>query len=270
MAERRFDILFDGSVINGHNIADVKSNLKVLFKLDDSSIDKLFSGKPIAIKKNLDRQSATQYQTALTQAGAKIQLVLHRPATEAPTPSKTAPQAEPGQLSNESNDTSLSLLPVGSDLLAQSEKPQATAANINVDHITIETVNPFMVDDPAMPASQQTQDSSSTAGYRIGDDIELNTTLTVAEVGSAIGTDTSERQHSSIDINTDYLDIDPLGTYLLENNKSQDNEAPDIHLETSQFTLCDPGTEILTAEERQPYKTVEVDTSALTLSDDNT
>lgn len=267
MAERRFDILFDGSVINGHNIADVKSNLKALFKLDDGSIDKLFCGKPIAIKKNLDRQSATQYQTALTQAGAKIQLVLHRPATEPTAPSTTAAQA---QQPNESTDTLLSLLPVGSDLLAQSEKPQAAAANINVDHITIETVNPFMVDDPAMPASLQAKDSTGTAIYRIGDDIELNTTLTVAEVGSVIGTDTNERQQPSIDINTDYLDIDPLGTYLLEYDKSQDNEALNTNLTTTQFTLCDPGTELLSAEERQPYKTVEVDTSALTLSDDNT
>ncbi len=80
MSERRFDIVFDGSVINGSDPLAVKERVKQLFKLDDAAAEKLFSGSPIVIKKNVDRKTATQYQQAMSKAGARIQMVLHKDA----------------------------------------------------------------------------------------------------------------------------------------------------------------------------------------------
>ena len=162
MSERRFDIIFDGSVINGADPIDVKAKLKALFKLDDAGAEKLFTGEPMIIKKNIDRKTATQYQSAMNNAGAKIQIVLHRSQTSGATPS--APSA-PSTPSSDTTSTHPSqqagepdLAPRGADLLNESEKAVVEAAKINTDHISLENAsgNPFMdaLDNAREPTSE--------------------------------------------------------------------------------------------------------------------
>lgn len=268
MAERRFDIIFDGSVINGSNVDDVKGNLQTIFKLDSESINKLFCGTPIAIKKNLDRQTATRYQTALTKAGANIQLVLHRESNSENT--------QPANVSNKDSDAShsgeLSILPRGSDLLSVSERTTVPEVAINVDHLQLEKANPFLVDDaPVTPAMGQAT-ASAEPTYPAMDVAIATDTITLASPGADIGDQNS--LPPLMDINTDYLDIDPLGTYLVEQNSQLANEKNDAMTKdallaaTAALSLCEPGADILRPDEKPAYTAVEVDTSALTLSDD--
>lgn len=268
MAERRFDIIFDGSVINGSNVEDVKGNLQTIFKLDSESINKLFCGTPIAIKKNLDRQTATQYQTALTKAGANIQLVLHRESN--------AENTQPAKTTNDdsaaSNPDELSILPRGSDLLSASERSTVPKVAINVDHLQLEKANPFLFDDaPVKPAMVQAT-ASAEPGYPALDVAVATDNITLASPGADIGDQSA--LPPLMDINTDYLDIDPLGTYLVEQNNQLANEQGSaitkeaLLVATATLSLCEPGADILRPDEKPAYTAVEVDTSALTLSDD--
>lgn len=160
MSTRSFDIVFDGSVINGSNPLEVKSKLKALFKLDDAAADKLFIGKPIAIKRNIDRKTATQYQTAINKAGAKIQIVLHKPAQNnqsqktqtnpsqdtAPAPIKAETSKPVPPLPPASNVAALSLAPSGGNLISDSERSTAPPIAVKTDHLELERskANPFM------------------------------------------------------------------------------------------------------------------------------
>lgn len=270
MAERRFDIIFDGSVINGNDVLEVKANLQQLFKLDDNSIDKLFSGTPIAIKKNLDRQTASQYQTALTQAGAKIQLVLHKAAAD---PSLTKQQAAAAPAIDTASDAqSLQILPPGSPILNESERVEITPAQINVDHLQLEKVNPFLADDlaAALPAEADGQYPTPNVSNSAGDH------LTLAEPGATIGAGTDDAAVAGgLPLDIEHLDIDPLGNYLLSQAElaAASNAASTAVIDEAAIaalSLSEVGSDLLNNNEKPVHPAVDVDTSAFKLMEDNT
>ena len=63
-------VIFDGSIREGYTIDGVKNNLSKLFKLDREKIDRLFQGRKIVIKSNVDHQLANKYKNAFYKAGA--------------------------------------------------------------------------------------------------------------------------------------------------------------------------------------------------------
>ncbi|MGB1221819.1 MAG: hypothetical protein ACPG43_09785, partial [Alcanivoracaceae bacterium] len=79
-------IIFTGQVQDGHDREQVKQRFSQLFRINDPArLEKLFSGQPITLKKDLDGDSARKYQAAIIKAGALV-------AIEPPLPGDT-----PGQ-----------------------------------------------------------------------------------------------------------------------------------------------------------------------------
>jgi len=68
--EKRYKVLFSGKVAKGRDLDEVKRNLISLFKVGDSKIEQLFSGKVFVIKESVDYESAMKYQMAFETAGA--------------------------------------------------------------------------------------------------------------------------------------------------------------------------------------------------------
>jgi hypothetical protein len=64
------NIEFCGETVIGHQVEDVKDKLRVLLKADRQTIEQLFSGKHIVIKKDIDYQTALNIQAGFEQAGA--------------------------------------------------------------------------------------------------------------------------------------------------------------------------------------------------------
>ena len=71
MTEARYKIVFDGQLVPEMTLETVKDNLARLFKSDPSKIDALFSGSPVALKRDLAETEADKYLAALQQAGAQ-------------------------------------------------------------------------------------------------------------------------------------------------------------------------------------------------------
>lgn len=69
MSENRFKIVFDGALLPGVDITTAKLNLSDLFKSDVASIERLFSGRPVALKRDLSRADAQIYLQALKKTG---------------------------------------------------------------------------------------------------------------------------------------------------------------------------------------------------------
>jgi uncharacterized membrane protein YhaH (DUF805 family) len=69
MSENRFKIVFDGALLPGVDITTAKLNLAELFKSDVAAIERLFSGRPIALKHDLSHADAQTYLQALTKTG---------------------------------------------------------------------------------------------------------------------------------------------------------------------------------------------------------
>lgn len=74
MSNERYNLVFRGDIVLGHNISDVKLRLGKLFKVNDAQLERLFSGRPVVIKKNLPKLEADRYTEALQQAGAQVEI----------------------------------------------------------------------------------------------------------------------------------------------------------------------------------------------------
>jgi uncharacterized protein YbjQ (UPF0145 family) len=66
----RYQVVFEGKTVAGKGIDSVKKRLMGLLKTDARGIDRLFSGKPVVIKKNVDAATAEKFRNAFEAAGA--------------------------------------------------------------------------------------------------------------------------------------------------------------------------------------------------------
>jgi uncharacterized membrane protein YhaH (DUF805 family) len=79
MSDNRFKIVFDGALLPGVESTTAKLNLAELFKSDVEAIEKLFTGRPVALKRDLSRPDAETYLTALHNAGIDARIEAEQP-----------------------------------------------------------------------------------------------------------------------------------------------------------------------------------------------
>lgn len=94
MAET-YSVVMTGKLAEGMAQEQVRANVGKLFKLGEEQLDKLFSGKPVAVRRNLDEQKAEKLCAALTKAGAIARVKSSRPlSTAKPATTKKASTAK--------------------------------------------------------------------------------------------------------------------------------------------------------------------------------
>ena len=69
MSGPRYKIVFDGALKPGVDITTAKLNLADLFKSDVAAIERLFSGRTVALKRDLSHSDAQAYLQALSKTG---------------------------------------------------------------------------------------------------------------------------------------------------------------------------------------------------------
>lgn len=159
MENDRFDLVYEGDLVPGFELAQVKKNLMQLFRIDESKVDVLFSGKPVTLKKNLDFNVANKYRVAMKKAGARVNLVPSPKAETAipdarrATPSESAApeRREAGELSTELGARAgeppsapsefaapdYSVAAAGSELLTDAERPEREAVEVDVSALSV-------------------------------------------------------------------------------------------------------------------------------------
>lgn len=94
----RYDIYFRGELLEGAELAGARAALGQLFKASDATLDKLFSGKLQAIKRDCDKATALKYQTAMRKAGVKAVIsAVENNANETANPAKPSTPNETEQ-----------------------------------------------------------------------------------------------------------------------------------------------------------------------------
>jgi len=93
MSDSRFKIVFDGALLPGVDLTTAKLNLADLFKTDVAAIERLFSGKPVALKRDLTQADAQMYLQELLRTGIDARIEAELPA--ASTPQTPPPAASP-------------------------------------------------------------------------------------------------------------------------------------------------------------------------------
>ncbi|MGE8413764.1 MAG: DUF805 domain-containing protein [Pseudomonas sp.] len=111
MSETRYKIVFDGTLLPGVEKSTAQLNLAELFKTDTAAVERLFSGQPVELKRDLPQADAQRYLEALKNAGLDarieaeptLELNLEAVAPAAPRPASAAdspyapPQATVGE-----------------------------------------------------------------------------------------------------------------------------------------------------------------------------
>lgn len=143
MSERKdqsFDVFFEGECLPGHDPAVVRQAVGALFKADDSTLERLFSGARQPIKRGCDKATALNYQRAMSKVGAKPVILRRRDEQAAAglpedqASGKSAPSRDSG------NEDQLTLAPPGADVLAESERRSVPPLDINTDHLAAEPI----------------------------------------------------------------------------------------------------------------------------------
>lgn len=70
-----YKIVFEGKIAKGYSIEDVKKNLASLYNVDIDKADRLFTGRPIEIKADLDYQTATKDRETFEKTGAVCSVI---------------------------------------------------------------------------------------------------------------------------------------------------------------------------------------------------
>ena len=86
MSEARFDILFDGTLKPDADPRLARERLGTAFKLDTAGVERLFTGKPVAVKRDADLATAARYKRVFEEAGALVTLRAIEAAGTAPRP----------------------------------------------------------------------------------------------------------------------------------------------------------------------------------------
>jgi len=156
MADGRYSVVFTGRIIEGADPATVRGNLGRMFKVDESKVEAMFSGRPVLIKKNLDEEKANSYKAALAKAGAVVDVVADGAPPPKPAPAPTAGEAvtTPAAAQNPPQAPDLTVADVGVTLV---EPVPVPPADFDTTQFDLAEVGVTLVEaDPVPPANFDT------------------------------------------------------------------------------------------------------------------
>jgi aconitate hydratase len=101
---QKYRIVFKGEIDEGQDLKKVKEQLALLFKASSERIERLFSGKPLVLNRDIDYSKAQEYSDELKNAGA-ICIIEPMPELPAPPVAKSA-QDQPLRTVSKAADSS--------------------------------------------------------------------------------------------------------------------------------------------------------------------
>jgi hypothetical protein len=237
MEAEKFDLIFRGDIVLGHAVDDVKLRLQQLFKADAGKIDALFTGRPVILKRNLDKGSADKYRQVLYKAGAQVRLAPSGQTQAAPSEAKTR-QAQ-----------GLSLAPAGGYLVKPEEHRRLTPVSVDISRLSIRAAEGELLDSNERAAAPDLHltipdfDVAEAGADLLSPDERQDLPLMavepedwgLAEVGSDLLTPSERPKIESVaPANTDF-DLAPVGSDMGEKKEQVVTKLPD----TSNLHLVD-------------------------------
>lgn len=250
MSNERYNLVFRGDIVLGHNLAEVKLRLAKLFKVNETQLERLFSGRPVVIKKSLPKAEADRYSEALFKAGAQVEMQSlsaaaapeqkAESASSKPTMAERLAAQDPHGLTQEPSGTlafapkpavqaepaaseeGWVLAPPGAALLAEKYRPAEPEVDIQPVEAELRPMQGNLVDtdELAHPVPPIGVDLTGISLAEVGVDMldEADRPLPVAEVDAPEG-----------------IDLAPVGADLGE----QKAEAPALNFDLSAIQLAE-------------------------------
>lgn len=223
---KAFEIVFRGDIQFGQNLHDVKQKLQQLFKIDSAKVDALFSGKPVVLKRGLDKTSAEKYQDVLTKAGAMVEVVSAAPAEQSKESPKELPKEQPKVITAKP-EVPRTITPVSEPVIA----PAAQQGQW-----TLAPVGSLM-----MPASSRL--APVVRQFNLG-------VYSLRPVGGNLLDKTESRQIETAPLDIPDYKLAAVGTNLID--ASEKMGLPILEIDVGDWGLSAPGAPLLTDKEKAP------------------
>lgn len=189
MSFETYNIYFSGNIMKGQNPEEVRKKIGTLFKLDGAKLDRLFSGQPMPIKKNINMDQAVKYRLAFREAGALLDI---RPAGIDQPPPASSPR--PGRAPE--TQESLTLSPPNNFDLSDCTVPVTPQEIPDISDLTLDTPGSILDEGDSV------------------EPLEIDTdALELAKSGMTL--DQAVPQ-PAVDIDTSTLELDPANQGSLE------------------------------------------------------
>lgn len=239
MSDPRYDIFFRGECLDGFDLDQVKQQVGLLFKASPEKVEQLFSGKVVALRKDLDKATALKFKQALDKAGAKIYIKAAENTASASATVSTATTAASATAAAAQSIT-LEALPVGSDLLSADERTIIDAKAPDTSHIKM--VSTFMEPEPiAKEPPPPSPDVSHLSTAAVGSDILEGfrqeaipvsvpdiSHISLASAGEDLASIIAEMQEEVAAPDVSYISIAELGADMDPSEKFAPPPAPDV------------------------------------------
>ncbi|MEJ2453790.1 MAG: hypothetical protein P8103_06480 [Candidatus Thiodiazotropha sp.] len=223
-----YDVYFSGATLKDADRAEAKRKVGAIFKLEGEKLERLFSGKPIPIKRGVDMDQAVKYRVAFRDAGALVDIVPagqpapdpatrpsppQRPAAPANTAAATTPPPGPAETPAEPTGAGLSLAEG-----PMNPPPQPPAEPISVPDYGLSAANDFNLSDCAPPVEAAPVPDISA--------------LDLEKTGSILD---ESADPEPLEIDTEALELDAPGTPLIE-----PGETPEPAIDTTALSMSEP------------------------------
>jgi hypothetical protein len=148
MAEQRYDLSYRGLLSPGADPEETRRRLGAIFKLNASGLERLFTGKPVIVKRDVDAATVAQFERLFAQAGAELTVVPLDAGAPASAPDPTPlGEAEPPQ--GLTIDTSLlALAPPGGAL---EEPPPSVSLDLDISYLSLVPGDDWTLEDCEPP-----------------------------------------------------------------------------------------------------------------------
>lgn len=124
--KNHYNIVFEGKTVPGKEIDLVKKALMNILKADDQSIDRLFSGKRVLIRKNVEAATAKKFRKAFEDIGAVCNLEQVEVSGEVSAPG----QQEGVEMTEADSSKNQAVKPVSAQSVRTSEGEEMIITNI--------------------------------------------------------------------------------------------------------------------------------------------
>lgn len=147
MSEPTYSLIFRGDLLDGFTANDVKANMARLFKIQAQSVENLFSGRPLILKKGLNRGHAEQFQVTLGKIGAQVSIRNECSGETIQAVPATKPQPADGLNASAVVVPNWTLAPMEGNLIRDQERRQVVPVQVSVEHISLRAAEGFLLDE---------------------------------------------------------------------------------------------------------------------------
>lgn len=222
MSSETYDVYFSGACLKTADPEEAKRKIGAMFKLEGEKLERLFSGKPVPIKRGVDMDQAARFRVAFRDAGALVDIVpAGQPAPDPAARAAAAARPRPAAPEAAAPEAAAQPAPASGLALAEGPLPPGDApppASIESPDYALSAPRDFNLSDCApQVAAAEIPDISGLALDKPG--------VTLDE----------HPEPEPLVIDTEEWDLDPVGTTLAE-----ERAVAPPQIDTNELTMAPP------------------------------